>query len=141
MKVVVRNCLREWMTLDDILCLAGWENEYHSHISYDPLVIHQYERREGCSHDGTLIFTRQLAQRVLLPLMEGRSYFKPEGQPEGMIPQYTVGRIKHITAFGIVDLPAGRFPGQRERILMPVRVKWIPIDEGERREATAEAKG
>jgi hypothetical protein len=126
MNALVRNLHREWLTLDQLLRIAGWENEDHAHISYDPSVVCQYERREGCSHDGTLIFVRELAQRVLLPLMEGRSFFKPEGQPKAMIPRYTVGRIKHVVVFGTVDLPIGRYPGQRERILMPVRVNWIP---------------
>lgn len=109
---------RKWLTLDDLLGMAKWQGENDAHIAYDPDVVAQYERREGCSHDGTALFTVELAQRVLMPLMVGSSYFVPDGQPDGMVPRYTVGRIKHITIYGDTDM--------RERIIMPVRVEWVP---------------
>jgi hypothetical protein len=127
--VDVCNWFKQWLTLDQLIGIAGWKNEKHSHILYDPETSKQYTRRGYSSHDGTLIFVRELAQKVLLPLFNCSSYYRPDGQPIGMMPEYTVGKIKRIGVFGVFGFTSGSGYGQREGIIIPVRIQWITKEE------------
>lgn len=89
------------------------------HITYDPKLRRgEYDIIRGSTHDGTLIFTRELISKALINLADRSSYYKPKGWKEGM--RYRVGPVRIATVFGTVNLPCGRFPGERQRVTIPV---------------------
>lgn len=103
-----------------------WPELDISHIEYDPnfkRTDRKYWIVRGQSHDGTQMFTFQLLREVVMPLMTQQSFFKPEISidPDRIIGmKYKVGPILLTTAYGTVDLPCGRYPGQRERARIAV---------------------
>jgi hypothetical protein len=120
---------KERLSLDEIM---GWMRASYTGpgefwIKYDPKVKPQYRIIRQQSHDGTQFFTNELFYTAMDPLFQRTSYFTPEPPKEGMRPIYTIGVIRLVTVHGMVDVPAGRFPGQRERLVIPVRVEWEPI--------------
>ena len=119
---------RDFYTLDEAMKMAGmsWVKGMAPHIAYDPNVDYQYRVVRTSTHDGTLIFTQELFQRALFPLAYRQSHFKREAPPVGFAPEYTVGRIRRAAVYGLVNLPCGKYPGQRESVTIPVRVKWVP---------------
>ena len=113
------------LSLDDAMRSidAKWTGK--PHITYDPTVKHQYRIIRQQSHDGTLMSTYNLIQNALSTLFNRSSYYVPMGVvPEDCDVIYTVGTIKIATVFGSVDLHCGRYPGQRERITIPVRCEY-----------------
>lgn len=106
----------EWMRK------RGWPVD---HLTYDPkLRKGDYSIIRGSSHDGTLLFTEELIERALVHLAMKASFHKPR-QAEfeaAKEVQYTIGPLRLVTVFGTVDIPAGRYPGQRERVRIPVRM-------------------
>lgn len=93
------------------------------HISFDPNVSHQYRVIRQSAHDGTLLFTHELIDRCLIdPVVNAGSCFKPDPPREGVKRiHYTVGWLKLLSVYGTVNLPIGRYPGMRQRAILPVR--------------------
>jgi len=106
----------EWLQLQGVKC---------DHITFDPAVIPQYRIRRGSAHDGTLVFTLENIWRALKPLVTQTSFYKPEPPQDSMTVSYVVGLARIATVYGMVDLPVGRYPGQRERITVPVRCEYL----------------
>lgn len=98
-----------------------------AHITYDPNVEPQYRIIRGSSHDGTLLFTYENIDRALEPLINMQSYFVPEKPDPACVSglEYTIGDIEIQSEYGQVDLPAGRFPGVKETVTIPVRCRHI----------------
>lgn len=98
-----------------------------AHITYDPNVEPQYRIVRGSSHDGTLLFTDENLDRALEPLVNMQSYFAPEPPDPASLArmEYVIGDIEVTSEFGLVDLPAGRFPGVKETVTIPVRCRPI----------------
>lgn len=121
---------KERFTLDDVMQSIGvtFMDGCEPFITYDPTLKPQYRIIRQQSHDGTQMFTSQMLAQAMEPLLCGTSYYKPEPPEAGMVPRYTVGKIKLAIAYGRVKLPAGEYPGQRERITIPVRVEWVRQD-------------
>lgn len=120
------NFYRDRLTLDEAMRFIGATWAGKPHIEYDPSLKPQYRIRRGCAHDGTLLFSVELMRDALMPLFDRVSYYKRMGEPpDGMIPKYTIGPIKRFSVYGKVDLPAGRFPGERERVVIPVRCEYV----------------
>lgn len=120
---------RERMTLDQAMDIVGasWIGRLEPHIVFDPTVKHQYRVIRTQTHDGTTMFTPQLLMDTLLNLFRQNSYYTPMGPPpDGYLPHYTIGHIRHALVFGMVDLPAGRYPGCRESFVIPVRCEYRP---------------
>jgi hypothetical protein len=92
-----------------------------SHITYDPKMRRgEYSIIRGSAHDGTYCFTLELIGKTLVHVADKSSYCKSKGwQPNQ---RYVVGPLRLATVFGTVNLPCGRFPGERQRTRMPVRV-------------------
>ncbi len=99
------------------------------HVTFDPDVKPQYRIIRTCAHDGTLLFMRELIESALVePIMYSCSYYKPEPPPEGARIHYTLGWMRLISVYGIVNLPAGRYPGERQRVIVPVRCEFFYAD-------------
>jgi hypothetical protein len=91
------------------------------HITYDPKMRRgQYDIIRQMGHDGTFSHTDQLLADTLRHVAERTSYHKPSGWTPNQ--RYVVGPIRLATVVGMVDLKCGRFPGERQRTCMPVRV-------------------
>jgi hypothetical protein len=103
-----------------------WPNADLSHIDYDPKMIKgDYDIVRQSGGDGTLLFTIQMLQESLLPLVNKQSYFKPENPVlENVVNiRYTIGPMKHVICFGMVELgglEGKKYPGQHERVRIPV---------------------
>lgn len=115
---------RQRLTLEQAMQLARLPMHLASHITYDPHLKPQYRIRRGTKHDGTLIFTIEVMRIALQNLIERTSYYKPHGEPTGPM-EYTVGPIYLFCVYGMVDLPIGRYPGQRERVVIPVVAREV----------------
>lgn len=121
---------RHRVSLDDAMGFVGAEWIGPKHIAYDPDLAPQYRIRRASKHDGTLIHSIDLMHRALMPLFKRESYYKPMGEPPpGMAIRYTIGRIKAFSVYGMVKLPAGTYPGERECVVIPVRCEYVPIGE------------
>jgi hypothetical protein len=109
----------EWLQSQGVEC---------GHITFDPTVVPQYRIRRGSAHDGTLVFTYENIWRALEPLVTRTSYYKLTEPPsEPGVVRYTVGRARLAAVYGMVDLPVGRYPGQRERVTVPVRCDYAAV--------------
>lgn len=116
-------------THDPIELIKGWwPNADVSHIEYDPGMKasdREYWRIEQSGGDGTLLFTIEMLQKALLPLINKTTSYKPTAPDVPCDIRYTIGSMRHVTVFGIVELRCGRYPGQRERVRIPVRCEYI----------------
>ncbi|WP_428383665.1 hypothetical protein [Nevskia ramosa] len=124
---MMRNFSRQRLDLDSAMKTIGAVFNGEPHIKFDPNVDHQYRIIRRSVHDGTLIFSHELIFNAMHNLFKQTSYYKPEPIPEGMIPVYTVGRIRIAAVYGMVDLPCGRYPGMRESVTIPVSVAFVPL--------------
>lgn len=101
------------------------------HITYDPKMRKgDYNVIRQSAHDGTFAFTYELLDIALKPIVEKRAYYKARTD-EYMAAKdvrYVLGPLRLSTVTGTVDLPCGRYPGERQRTRMPVKV--IEIQDG-----------
>lgn len=110
----------------DFICLF-WPEANVDHISYDEKFNpgdRDYWVIRQAAHDGTLLFTQQLIARTLVEVVQMTSCYTlgiPENLDDVKEIRYVLGPIKLSAVFGVVDLPVGRFPGQRERTRMAVK--------------------
>lgn len=123
----MKNFTKHRMTLDDAMKICGVEWTGEPHIVVDPKVKYQYRIIRHCDHDGTLLFSHDLIVKAMENLLCRTSYYRRDPIPEGMVPRYTIGRIRIAAVFGMVDLKCGRYPGMRESVIIPVRVEHVPI--------------
>lgn len=103
----------------------GWPCD---HITYDPKMRKgDYSIIRGSTHDGTMVFTHELVETPLALLVNRQTFHKPR-EAEFMAAEdvrYVVGPLRLATVFGLVKLPCSetmRYPGQRERVRIPVRM-------------------
>lgn len=106
-------------------------NAYTDHIEFDPKMKRsdrEYWIIRGGGHDGTQLFTWETLRDAVLPLMQMQSFFKSKEPDswEGIVGiKYKVGYISLATAYGMVNLRCGRYPGQVERVRIPVRCELV----------------
>lgn len=98
-------------------------------ITYNPKLSKrnhaQYDIVRNTTHDGTLIFERELIGNIIKNLADKTSFYKKDNQ-EGVIDIiYEVGDISIATVFGMVNLPCGRFQGEKQRARLPVKCTLI----------------
>jgi len=85
----------------------------------------QYDIIRQTTHDGTLIFEKELIGNTIENLANKSSFCKMDNQ-EGVVDRkYEVGYISIATIFGIVELPVGKYPGERQRARLPVKCTVI----------------
>ena len=101
------------------------------HIEYDPNMKaneKQYSIIRQCSHDGTILFTNQLLQKCLLPIVNMNSYYKPTAPGdfnELRAIKYRISSIRHSIVFGMVDINGKRMHGQRERVSIRIVCEYV----------------
>ena len=109
------------------LITKWWPKADISHITYNPNMKskdREFWRQDSAGHDGTLIFTIEMLYRLLIPLIQCSVYYK-RTKPEHIYNiHYTIGTIRHATVFGMVNLKCGRYPGQTERVRIPVTCEY-----------------
>lgn len=103
-----------------------WPTASTDHITYDPdMVEGEFSIIRGSTHDGTLLFSIQILEKVLVPVLSCSICHAKRQPPAGAKLQYTVGPVTvEILKTGLVDLPVGKRPGQVEQASMPVKVSW-----------------
>lgn len=116
-----------------------WPDAPTDHIVYMPEMKHsdrQYWRVEQCGGDGLLVYTVEMFQKLLLPIVNQTTYckkYEPIDWENITHINYIIGPISHVTVYGRLKLRCGgTFPGQRERVRMPVICKLIRRIENEK---------
>ena len=111
-----------------------WPDADVSHITYAPDMKgseRDYWRIEESGGDGTLLFTIEMLQKALLPLLNKTTCFKgsePEDWAKVKDIKYTIGKIRHATVFGMIYLKCSKshkYPGLRERVRIPVKCEYV----------------
>ena len=109
-----------------------WPDASRDHITYDPdMRKGDYSIIRQSTHDGTLLFSLELLQNTLLPVVNMSSYIKGDDPVEWdrvVAIRYVVGPLRLVTATGLVTLPASKthkFPGEKQRTRMPVRATIV----------------
>ncbi len=109
-----------------------WPDADTQHIIYDPTMKKgDYEIIRQSGGDGTLLFTIQMLQEALLGILNMQSWFKltePNAWEKVKAINYTIGTMRHVTVYGMIYLKCStthKYPGQRERIRMPVKCEYI----------------
>ena len=101
-----------------------WGNINIDHITYDPkLYKSKYYIIKQHAHDGTFLFTRDLIQAILHPIISKRSYYKTDKIDNIKNIKYTIGSLKVIKCYGNIWLPISlehTYPGLKERMILPV---------------------
>jgi hypothetical protein len=115
---------------DPLLCLDGYGINV-PWLTFDPGVVKGVTegaiiRRRQCRHDGTAMFTYEIVHDLLIPLVR-RELFDTRDPPANhpdQLQHYTLGWLHLSSVYGTVDLPVGRYPGQRERASIAYTVRW-----------------
>lgn len=114
------------------LIRAWWPDADISHITYDKKMKaseRDYWRIESSGGDGTLLFTIEMLQKALIPIVCKTTYGKttaPKDMESVIDIKYTIGAMRHATVFGYVELRCGgKYPGQKERVRYPVKCEYI----------------
>lgn len=85
----------------------------------------QYEIIRSASHDGTLIFEKELVGTVIENLANKSSFCKLDNLDGAVDVKYEVGYISIATVFGMVELPIGKYPGEKQRARLAVKCTVI----------------
>lgn len=109
-----------------------WPDASIDHITYDPdMRKGEYDIIRQSGGDGTLLFVRQLLQEGVVTIVNMATSFKPTA-PKDMSKvkaiKYIVGPMRHVTVFGMIFLRCSKehkYPGQRDRVRMPVRCQYV----------------
>jgi hypothetical protein len=73
-----------------------------------------------------MTFTIEMLQKALYPIACKQSYFKqkePDDWSKVKDIKYKIGPMRHVVCFGMIFLKCNKehkYPGQRERVRMPV---------------------
>jgi len=107
----------------------GWPTD---HITYDPTMkkhkgTAQYDIIRQVAHDGTFVFTYGLLQRTLASIASMTSYCLRDDIKHSDCKRinYRIGALNLATVFGQVKVPAGEFPGERQRTRLPVQCEYF----------------
>src|SRR3990167_10165696 len=76
--------------------------EKYPWIKYDPNVVSQYKIIRSTAHDGTLLFTKEVIARTLIPICDATSFYKPEEDKFNKAKDritYVIGDIELETEF------------------------------------------
>lgn len=101
------------------------------HIKHDESINDDYSYRiiREKSHDGTFFFTELLIAEALEPLLNKGTYCRVDHTEEEMKDlkdiEYTIGDITLESEYGEVDAKAGKFPGVKQTVYIPVRCKYF----------------
>ena len=111
------------------LMKSHWPDACLAHITYDPELLGKdadYSVNRQGGGDGTLMFTIEVMQKTLLPIVIMKTFCTqddPVDWDKVKRITYTIGRLMHFTAWGRIELNCGMFPGQRDRFRLPVIAK------------------
>jgi len=118
---------KEYYTIDEVCNMYGIETPKHitTNVKLSRLNVGQFDIVRQSSHDGTLIFTKEILGRAIENLINKTAYYKKDNMEGVTDVQYEIGLISLATVFGVVDLPAGRYPGEKQRVRIPVKCTLI----------------
>lgn len=114
---------KELFTADVIWTMYGIETPKHirTNAKLTRLNGGQFDIVRECSHDGTLLFTKELLGKAIESLVNKTAYYKLDNMESVVDIEYEIGLISIATVFGRVELPAGKYPGERQRVRIPVK--------------------
>lgn len=101
------------------------------HIKYDPKVNDDYDYKiiRNSAHDGTFLFTMELMEKAVIPLINRTTYYKlaipNEKEHDRTRFSYTVGDGVIKREFRDIKIGDGMYPGQDETIEIPVKFHYV----------------
>lgn len=105
-----------------------WPHADIQHITYDPNMKskdRQYWRIEQSGGDGTLLFTIEMLQKALIPLVN-KTTCGMKAPKNATDIKYRIGRMRHATVYGSMALKCGGIhAGLLERVRVPVICEYI----------------
>jgi len=119
---------REYYNIEDVCKM--FDMELPDHITVNPKLNRreegQYDIVRQTTHDGTMLFTRELLGRTIENIINKASHYtaNPPNKKVTDI-KYEVGLISLATVYGNVELPAGNYPGEKQRARMSVKCTLI----------------
>lgn len=118
---------KECFTIDEVCKIHGIETPKHITVNkkLSRLNEGQFDIVRQFSHDGTLMFTKELLGKAIENLVNKTAYYKGDNMDGVTDIEYEIGLISLVTVFGVVDLPAGRYLGEKQRVRIPVKCKLI----------------
>lgn len=121
------NISKQWVKPMDVFKIIG--REMPEHITFNPNLNKRngatYEIVRNAKHDGTAIFTMDLLLQTVKNLALKKSKDSRQDLTNAIDVKYEVGLISLATVFGIVDLPIGRYPGEKQRSRIPIKCTLI----------------
>tara|TARA_R110000851_G_scaffold82668_2_gene181034 strand:+ start:590 stop:1000 length:411 start_codon:yes stop_codon:yes gene_type:complete len=121
---------KDYLNPIEAINMIGWPER--SFISYDPDLplknnSDTFFRCQQTGHDGTFIFTLDCLQKLLLPIVNMKSYpkvaIKKVSGPIGSF-RYTLSPIRHAKVFGCHINDVVRV-GMRERFTLYVKTEFL----------------
>jgi hypothetical protein len=94
------------------------------HIQFDKDVVPEYHVIRNITHDGTMMFTQEVLDKALIPLINRTTCCKtsePEDISKVKWMGYIIGEVELKEEFGMKDLACGRYPGVTDTVTIPVR--------------------
>lgn len=114
------------------LIKSFWPEANVDHITFDPdLRKGDFNIIRQSGGDGALLFTIEMLQKGLIDIVNMTSWCtitEPKDWSKVKSIKYTIGKMRHATVFGMIKLRCSetqKYPGQRERIRMPVKCEYI----------------
>lgn len=118
---------KETYTISDVCKMLGLHCP--EHIKTNPKLSRvnnaQYDIIRSCAHDGTYLFTYELLYDAIKNLLFKTSYYTEDNMDDVKDVEYEIGLISIATVFQNVDLPCGNYPGEKQRVRIPVKCKLI----------------
>ena len=108
-----------------------WPDADIGHIEYDPDMKPseaEYYKIKQSTHDGTMLFTHELLQELLVSLVNMSTHYTPT-EPKDFSKvekiKYKIGKIRHSIVFGMVNINGRKMPGQKERVRLYVKCEYV----------------
>lgn len=122
-KRLIMEFRKEYYTIDEVCNMYEIETPKHitTNEKLNRLNAGQFDIVRQSSHDGTLIFTKELLGIAIENLINKTAYYTKDNMEGVTDIQYEIGLISLATVFGVVDLPVGRYQGVRQRVRIPVK--------------------
>jgi len=105
------------------------QGKFINTIEYNPNAEFDYFTTERSTHDGTLIFTLNNIQKILIKILKKETYYTKIPQdvidnPFNYNYKYIIGDIIIHQDFGIKNINGNKWPGQTDTLVLPIKFEY-----------------
>lgn len=106
------------------------EGQFINSIEYNPNVEFNYFTSEISTHDGTLIFTLNNIQKILIKILKRETYYTKIPQdvidnPFNYNYKYTIGDLLIHNDYGTKNINGNKWPGVTETMVLPIKFEYF----------------